>query len=307
MSLIKKTSIYNIDNKYYNSNELLENLFVLNGKIMGEINKGKNSLNIQDYEFKVFSQNGEDGIIQFLINKVNIKNKVFVEFGVENYSEANTKFLLLNNGWSGLIIDGNKNAMNSINQSILHWKYDLNAIGDFITKDNINQLILSKGISGEIGLLSVDIDGNDYWVLKEIEVIQPQILIVEYNSLFGPKLKITVLYDENFIRTNKHFSNLYYGASIYAITDLAKQKGYDLVGSNSFGNNLFFIRHDCNTLNIHLSVEEAYVQSKFRESRNELGELSFLSHTEGLELIKNEIVYNLETDSYNTIKEIFYA
>lgn len=295
MSLFQKTEIS------------LQDLLVLNGKILGEINKGKSSANIHDYEFKVFSQNGEDGIIQFLINKVNIKNKVFVEFGVETYTEANTKFLLLNNGWSGLIIDGDENAMKSIDKSILHWKYDLKAIGSFITKDNINQLIGSAGISGEIGLLSVDIDGNDYWVLKEIDVVQPQILIVEYNSLFGFKHKITVPYDETFRRTEKHFSNLFYGASISALTDLANQKGYDLIGSNSFGNNLFFVRHDCNALKIKLTAEEAYVKAKFRESRNEQGDLSFLSQEEGLALLQNEIVYDIETDSCKSIKEIFYA
>lgn len=241
MSIFKK--ITNITNNINNNNSFepaFEDLLVLNGKIMGELNKGKSSFNLHDYEFKVFSQNGEDGIIQFLVNKINIKNKVFVEFGVETYQEANTKFLLLNNGWSGLIIDGDENAMNLVNQSVLHWKYDLKAVGSFITKDNINQIISAAGIMGEIGLLSVDIDGNDYWVLKEIEVIQPQILIVEYNNMFGPKYKISVPYNESFERFEKHFSGLYWGASMSAFVDLAEQKGYDLVGSNSFGNNLFF-------------------------------------------------------------------
>lgn len=284
----------------------MQDLYVLQGKIMAELNKNKLSKNIQDYEFKVFSQNGEDGIIQFLINSLSIKNKIFIEFGVETYKEANTKFLLLNNGWSGLIIDGDIEAMDRINCSDLHWKYDLQAIGSFITRDNINDLIASAGIRGEIGLLSVDIDGNDYWVLKNIDIINPQILIVEYNSLFGSEHKITVPYDEKFVRTKKHFSNLYYGASVKALADLAQEKGYDLVGSNSFGNNLFFVRHDCNTLNINLSASQAYVKSKFKESRNEQGELTFLSQEKGLELIQNEIVYNIEIDEYCSIKELFY-
>ena len=280
MNIFKKTII---------NNQILkqdtETSLVLQGKILSELNRNKSSKNIQDYEFKVFSQNGEDGIIQFLIQNTEIKNKIFVEFGVETYKEANTKFLLLNNGWSGLIIDGDN--------------------GNFITKDNINEIIKSAGIEGEIGLLSVDIDGNDYWVFENIDCINPQILIMEYNSMFGDTHKISVPYDENFVRSQKHYSNLYYGASIAALCDIANKKGYDLVGSNSFGNNLFFIRHDCNKLKIKLTPKEAYVKSKFRESRDENGKLTFLSHKEGLELIKNEPIVNIEDKKTYSIGEVF--
>ena len=300
MNIFKKTII---------NNQILkqdtETSLVLQGKILSELNRNKSSKNIQDYEFKVFSQNGEDGIIQFLIQNTEIKNKIFVEFGVETYKEANTKFLLLNNGWSGLIIDGDKDAMEKIASSDLHWKYDLKSIGNFITKDNINEIIKSAGIEGEIGLLSVDIDGNDYWVFENIDCINPQILIMEYNSMFGDTHKISVPYDENFVRSQKHYSNLYYGASIAALCDIANKKGYDLVGSNSFGNNLFFIRHDCNKLKIKLTPKEAYVKSKFRESRDENGKLTFLSHKEGLELIKNEPVTNIEDKKTYSIGEVF--
>lgn len=300
MSIFKKTIINNQISK-----QDTETSLILQGKILSELNRNKSSKNIQDYEFKVFSQNGEDGIIQFLIQNTEIKNKTFVEFGVETYKEANTKFLLLNNGWSGLIIDGDKDAMEKIASSDLHWKYDLKSIGNFITKDNINKIIKSAGIEGEIGLLSVDIDGNDYWVFENIDCVNPQILIMEYNSMFGDTHKISVPYDENFVRSQKHYSNLYYGASIAALCDIANKKGYDLVGSNSFGNNLFFIRHDCNKLKIKLTPKEAYVKSKFRESRDENGKLTFLSHKEGLELIKNEPVVNIEDKKTYSIGEVF--
>ncbi len=300
MSIFKKTIINNQISK-----QDTETSLVLQGKILSELNRNKSSKNIQDYEFKVFSQNGEDGIIQFLIQNTEIKNKIFVEFGVETYKEANTKFLLLNNGWSGLIIDGDKDAMEKIASSDLHWKYDLKSIGNFITKDNINEIIKSAGIEGEIGLLSVDIDGNDYWVFENIDCVNPQILIMEYNSMFGDTHKISVPYDENFVRSQKHYSNLYYGASIAALCDIANKKGYDLVGSNSFGNNLFFIRHDCNKLKIKLTPKEAYVKSKFRESRDENGKLTFLSHKEGLELIKNEPIVNIEDKKTYSIGEVF--
>ena len=283
---------------------IISNSIILQGKILSELYKQRTSKNIQDYEFKVYSQNGEDGIIQYLINNIEIKNKVFVEFGVENYTEANTRFLLINNNWSGLIIDGSQTNMEQVRNSDLVWRYDLKAIDSFITKDNINELISSNGISGEIGILSVDIDGNDYWVYDAITVVNPQILIMEYNSLFGKNVKITTPYDADFVRGQKHYSNLYYGASISALADIANKRGYDLVGSNSFGNNLFFVRKDCNSLGISLTPQEAYVQSKFKESRDEKGALSFLTHKDGLSLIAEEEVYNIDTNTVVKIKDV---
>lgn len=295
MSLFKKTIINNVID--------IEQMMILQGKIMAELNKSKTSTNIQDYEFKVTSQTGEDGIIQHLINKIPIKNKIFVEFGVESYTEANTRFLLQNNNWSGLIIDGNKDYMDSVKNSTISWKYGIKIVASFITKDNINDIIKGAGIEGEIGILSVDIDGNDYWVLDAINCVNPQILIVEYNSIFGPNAKITVPYDEKFVRTNKHYSNLYYGASISALTELANRKGYSLVGSNSFGNNLFFVRKDYQSIENQILPEKAYVKSKFKESRDEKGCLTYLSHEDGLKLIEDMEVINLEIGKVVKIRE----
>ena len=296
MSMFRKTIINNLTTD-------IEPMLILQGKIMAELNKSKTSTNIQDYEFKVTSQTGEDGIIQYLINKIPIKNKVFVEFGVENYTEANTRFLLQNDNWSGLIIDGSKVHMDSVKNSTLGWKYDVKTVPSFITKDNINDIIKGAGIEGEIGILSVDIDGNDYWVLDAIECVNPQILIVEYNSLFGSKAKITVPYDENFVRTEKHHSNLYYGASIAALTELANKKGYSLVGSNKFGNNLFFVRQDYQSIENQITPQAAYSKSKFKESRNEKGQLTHLSHEEGIKLIGECKVVEIETGKIQKIKE----
>lgn len=296
MNLLNKTII---NNQTVN----IEPMMILQGKILAELNKAKTSSNIQDYEFKVTSQTGEDGIIQYLINKIPIKNKVFVEFGVENYTEANTRFLLQNDNWSGLIIDGSQANMESVKNSNLGWKYDLKTVASFITKDNINELINNAGIEGEIGILSIDIDGNDYWLLDAINCVNPQILIVEYNSLFGATAKVTIPYEEKFVRTDKHYSNLFFGASISALTDLANKKGYSLVGSNKFGNNLFFVRKDYQLIESQVLPAKAYVKSKFKESRDEKGCLTYLSHEEGLKLIGENEVINLETGNLVKINE----
>ena len=281
-----------------------EKKLMLQGKILTELNRNKKSLDIQDYEFGVFSQWGEDGIIQFLIEKIKIKNKIFVEFGVENYQESNTRFLLQNDNWSGLVIDGSEDNINFIKSGDLYWRHSLTAISDFITKENINKIITDNGISGDIGILSVDIDGNDYWVLKNIECVNPVILIVEYNSLFGNNLSITVPYDESFDRMKKHFSGLYWGASISALTKLAKEKGYNLVGSNSAGVNLFFVKDEfIGDLKV-LMPQDAYIESKFRQSRDDSGNLTYLDNKTGLELIKDMSVYNILDNKEYKIKDL---
>jgi len=260
------------------------------GRIEGRQLEKKVSSHINDYEFKISSQWGEDGIIQYLISNIEIKNKIFVEFGVETYQESNTRFLLQNNNWSGLVIDGSENNIEYIKKDPIYWKYNLKAECAFIDKDNINNLISKNGISGDIGILSVDIDGNDYWVWESIDCISPRIVICEYNSNFGYTYGISVPYCKTFYRTEKHYSNTYYGASIDALESLAKSKGYSLVGSNTAGNNVFFIRNDLvGDLKIH-TAKEAYVKSQFRESRDKNGQLTYASIEENLKIISDEEV-----------------
>ena len=229
-------------------------------------------------EFRVFSQWGEDGIIQFLLNYIKIERQIFVEFGVQNYTESNTRFLLSNNNWAGLVIDGSKENINFIKQDPIYWQHNLKAVHAFIDKDNINHLIAENGIKGEIGLLSIDIDGNDYWIWQAIDVVNPAIVIVEYNYRFGKDKAVTIPYDEKFIRNKAHYSMIYYGASLKALCLLAQKKGYVFVGSNSAGNNAFFVRQDLKPDYIkEMTVEDGYRIAQFRESRNKQGKLLYLS------------------------------
>ena len=257
-----------------------------------------------DYEFKVFSQTGEDGIIQFLIRNIPIQNNIFVEFGVQNYTESNTRFLLQNDNWSGLVIDGSQENINYIKNDPIYWRYNLKAECAFIDCENINTLIKDNGISGDIGLLSVDIDGNDYWVWKAIDCINPCIVICEYNSVFGPQARVTVPYDKAFQRTKSHYSNLYYGASISALSFLADKKGYSLVGSNSAGNNIFFVREDLLGGLQTFKPEDAYAKAQFRESRDVNGNLSFLDFDQRVELIRELEVYDLAAGKDVKIKDL---
>jgi len=259
---------------------------------------------INDAEFKVYSQWGEDGIIQHLLRHVPIGNKTFVEFGVENYTESNTRFLLVNNNWAGLVLDGSEDNIEYIkNDMHVFYEHDLKAEAVFITRENINDVILRNGINGDIGLLSVDIDGNDYWIWDSITCISPRIIICEYNSLFGANPKVSTPYASTFYRGDAHYSNIYYGASISALTYLASKKGYSLVGGNSAGNNVFFVRNDvCSSLKI-ISPEEAYQKANFKEAKDRNGRLNYLDFNARLQEILNLDVVNVESNKLIKISE----
>jgi hypothetical protein len=231
---------------------------------------------LESAEFKVSSQWGEDGIVEHLVRHVPIERGLFVEFGVQDYSEANTRFLLTHRNWSGLVIDGSPENIDRIRRDSIYWRFNLKSECAFITKDNINTVISKHGIAGDIGILSVDIDGNDYWVWEAIDCISPRIVIAEYNALFGPHAAVTVPYDETFMRGRAHYSNLYWGCSLAALQRLGQRKGYVLIGCNSAGNNAFFVREDVSAKLPERNVLEAYRLAHFRESRNPDGTLSFL-------------------------------
>jgi hypothetical protein len=257
-------------------------------------------------EFKVFSQFGEDGIIQYLIRRANIPPHLrrFVEFGVESYVEANTRFLLMNNNWKGLVIDGSEAYVAAIREYPIYWMHDLTAIAAFIDADNINDLIRNAGFGGEIGLLSVDIDGVDYWVWDRLDVVTPIIVIVEYNSIFGSQRAVTVPYEATFVRSKAHYSYLYSGCSLKALELLGRRKGYSLVGSNSAGNNAFFVRNDYLNGQPALTAAEAYVESRFRESRDASGRLNYLSGDARLSEIKDMPVHDVEHGAQIRIEEL---
>lgn len=269
---------------------------VLFGKILVNQILNKEISSLKDVEFKIFSQFGDDGIIQWLIHNIDIDNEVFVEFGVENYKEANTKFLMFNNNWSGFVMDGSTENIENLKKQDYFWRYNLKAKDAFITKENINDLLLEQNIESNVGLLHIDLDGNDYYIFDEINCLSPNILILEYNSLFGIQREISVPYRDDFYRTKAHYSNLYFGASLKALHSLAYKKGFVFIGCNQAGNNAYFVRKDkVNPKIKEVSLEEGYVESKFRESRNINGELNFLDKAQAYNEIKGLPVYNTHT------------
>ena len=257
---------------------------------------------LREVEFRVFSQFGDDGIIQYLLQHVDAPES-FIEFGVETYRESNTRFLLVKDNWRGLVIDGSEANVASITTMAEHWRHDLTAVASFITRENINDLFTSAGFTGEVGLLSIDIDGNDYWVWEAIEVVSPVVVVAEYNSVFGPEAKVTVPYAADFTRRAAHHSHLFFGASLGALCDLAERKGYAFVGSNSNGNNAYFVRLDQLGDLRALSAAEGYVESRFRESRDVSGNLTHLSGSARLDEIAHLVVHDLTTGSQRPLRD----
>lgn len=291
---------------YQKTNYDVHKALLMNGKILSQLNSQKQNVeSLDEVEFQVFSQRGEDGIIQYLISKIEIPNKIFVEFGVETYTESNTRFLLMNNNWSGLVLDGSEKNIDFIKKDFIYWKYDITAKRSFITKDNINDLISSYTKTEDIGLLSVDIDGNDYWVWEAINCIQPRIVICEYNSAFGPEKKLTIPYKESFIRSTEHYSELYFGASLAAFCDLAEKKGYQFVGTTSAGVNAYFVRNDVASPFKKYTQKEGFNESANRDSKTKEGKLSFLRHSERLSVIEDMYVFDLEKGEILKIKDSF--
>lgn len=268
------------------------------GKLLVNQQLTLNFNQIQDYEFKIYSQWGDDGIIQYLIKSISIENKVFIEFGVEDYQEANTRFLMMNNNWEGLVIDGSADNIKRLKGQKWYWQYGLEAVHAFITKENINSIV-SEYNRRNIGLLHIDIDGNDYHILETIDLafLNPSILILEYNSNFGAERMITIPYNASFYRQHAHYSNIYYGASLAALNYLAEKKGYSFIGCNSNGMNSYFVRNDLlNDKVKKIDCVKNFTPMKIKEARDEKGNLSFKSYQDRVNLIKGLPVLNVVTN-----------
>jgi hypothetical protein len=229
---------------------------------------------LRSKEYKVLAQNGDDGLIAFIFSQIGTTNKTFIEFGIGNGSECNMANFIQSFGWNGLLIDGNKAGVSSARKLYAEEikkgtvKIDL----QFLTTENINQVFTDNGTTGDIDLLSIDIDGNDYWVWESISVVNPRVVVVEYNASFGNR-SVTVPYQSDFYRFDKHKSGWYHGVSVKALEHLANAKGYDLVGCNSDGVNAFFVRKDISKNFLQkMTSEDAYYPARKRNKVASLDE-----------------------------------
>lgn len=202
----------------------------------------------RDTGFSLYSQHEEDGMILFLFAVLGCTNRCFVEMCAGDGRESNTANLLLNHRWTGCLFDGDPEnvrkgrAFFSQHPATRHWPPAFECA--WITRDNCNQLLKRQKLVGEVDLLSIDIDGMDYWLWEALTVISPRVVVLEFNHLWGPEVSVTVPYAADFKAEFTQYGSDYAGASLAAFVKLGKRKGYRLVGTNAFATNAFFVRND---------------------------------------------------------------
>jgi hypothetical protein len=194
---------------------------------------------LEPHGFRAFSQNDEDGILQEIFRRIGAGAKTFVEFGVQDGLENNTR-LLLYQGWRGLWIEADATACRSMRRSFAAElaSGQLQLSQSFVTTENIEALIGAARL-GDLDVLSIDIDGNDYWIWQAIS-LQPRVLVIEYNARFPPPTKWVMQHNP---RHRWDYTD-YQGASLESLAELGRGKGYTLVGCCLAGVNAFFVRDD---------------------------------------------------------------
>ena len=195
--------------------------------------------NINNYEFRITSQNNEDGLIKFIFDTIEVKKINFIEIGFDFFE--NNSLNLFKKSNKGLMIDGSfeKCFLLKYIIKIFYPFKNIKVVNSLVYKENINNLINTHFLNDEIDLLSIDVDGIDYYLLEKIN-IKPKLICIEYNHWFGSEQSVTIPYDKNFIWNRDYYS----GASLLALTKLAKIKNYHLIATDSSCTNAFFIHND---------------------------------------------------------------
>jgi hypothetical protein len=191
------------------------------------------------WEFSAFSQNGEDGILDYLLKNLLYSNRYFIEIGANNCIDNNTAWLAYGKNYSGIMIEGNKYLFTT-SYDTKPWYTDY--IHKFVDLQNIS-FLSQNSLHLDPDVFSLDIDGNDYYIMKKIldDGFRPKVVVVEYNSAFGPDQILTIAYKSNFNFIDAHSSGLYYGVSISLWKKLFSTFGYEFISVESNGVNAFFV------------------------------------------------------------------
>jgi len=264
---------------------------------------------LSDVDYKVFSQNGEDGILDYLLTSLSIENPKFLEIGVGDFTECNTRFIFDRCSAKGTIIDCINNFEEKVKKNVELWKGDLKIINKKINTENIHDLIENSDCFLDLDIFSLDIDGIDYWILNELPENFSKIVVLEYNPLFGSNLEATVPNLPNFDRTSYHYSNLCFGMSLKAAINLMFKKNFYFVGTNLFKNNAFFVNNKFFKKkyfkNLQVKSIQYSVNSNFTESRSKDGSLNYLNKENRFkEILDCEVVDLSNNNKINKIKDL---
>ena len=231
-------------------------------------------LPLSEVGFRVYSQTDEDGILLYIFGLIGNPHRTCVEVCCGSGIECNAANLIISHGWHGLLVDGNEAKIEQgktfYRQCRDTWVFPPRLVHAWVTAENVNTLIETNGFSGEIDLLSIDVDGNDYWIWKAIDIVEPRVVVVEYQDILGPDRSCTMPYRPDFVASdcdvNSNRDPDYCGASLAAFVKLAQEKGYRLVGCNRYGFNAFFVRKGLGEdVLVEVSVESCFTHPKVRE------------------------------------------
>jgi hypothetical protein len=238
-----------------------------------------------DVEFRAYSQNGEDGILLFAFGLIGMGQRRCVEICAGDGIQCNTANLIVNHGWSGLLFDGNEQQLQRGRAFYSRlgdtFCYPPTLVSSWITRDNINELIKTNGFEGTVDLLSLDIDGVDYWVWEALEVIRPRVVIAEIQCIWGSDRAVTVPYSEQFRAGFIDRFGIYSGASLPAFVKLARKKGYRLVGVQRLGFNAVFVEEGVGDdllpeVNVDSCVDRPFVSWARRELLPKVSDLEWV-------------------------------
>lgn len=204
---------------------------------------------LMDREWRCFSQTGEDGILVHVFGIIGFGNRRVVEICCGDGIECNGANLIVHHGFDGLLFDGsNRNLQKGrafYKRCPTTWARPPRLVEAWITKDNVNRLISDHGFEGPIDLLSIDVDGVDYWLWESVTVVDARVVVVEFNNLWKAGEAKTIPYKDDFVGLSERFGTAYGGASLEALNRLAVRKGYYLAGVNSDCFNAFFVKESC--------------------------------------------------------------
>lgn len=308
LRFLKNSSKYFLNNDR-DKKELAKRMLAASSAISSSASWRPLYRNLWDSEVRVFSQWGEDGILNYLLDLANISKPCILEFGASNFNECNSRFAAEFRNASIYAVDMREDLVKNVEQLEIYWRNHIYPVQDIITPASaVFHMSRARKLMDRVDVLSIDLDGNDYWILDALDLADAQIVICEYNPLYGSQRACTVIREDSFDRTVKHHSWLHFGMSLRAAIKLMERSNLIFVGTNRAGNNAFFVRMDvANKLPFeipNMKELDKFTDWRVRESRGSNGKLNFLGMSERRQSIADCELYDLESNSIILVKDL---
>lgn len=259
-----------------------------------------NMTDIRQAEVSVFSQQGEDGILDYIFERLELAKPSFLEIGAGDFTECNSKFANSLRSSGVYLVDFGASPGQIYNREVARRVSSrLFFEQTFIDASNAEDVFKrAKSHLGKLDVLSIDIDGNDYWILKQIPLNEFEVVVVEYNPSLSDSGPVTVVYDPNFDRRKKHFSWKYYGANLEAFSYLLEKEGFCFIGATSSGTNAFFVKQkNAGVFSKVIKDAKSYINLDSREARDKRGVLSFADLQSERESLKDLPFVDVRTET----------